>query len=358
MFNATAHPVVFRFAFEAGTSRGVLREKTSWFIRLKKNDVEGWGECSPIAGLSPEPLEIIEAKISTVLDEWQKDPGAIIEEASRWTEELARWPSLRFALETAWLDYSHGGQHTIFNNAFVQGKQAVPINGLVWMNTLEHMQAQIEDKLKQGYRCIKLKIGHHESASEMDLLKRLRARFSSKELMIRVDANGAYQQDSVYPVLEALAKLEVHSIEQPIAAGQPLLMAELCRNSPLPIALDEELIGHCSSEERSKLLEQLKPAYLVLKPSLHGGMMGCREWINLAAQQNIGWWMTSYLESSVGLNAIAQFTCEYDTSIFHGLGTGQIYTHNVFSPLEVHDGQLIYNIQKKWESPLKTGTSE
>jgi O-succinylbenzoate synthase len=352
MFNASVHPVVFRFAFEAGTSRGVLREKTSWFIRIEKNGMKGWGECSPIAGLSPEPLEIIEAKIITVLDEWQKDPATILDPASRWVEELSKWPSLRFALETAWLDYTNGGVHQLYANDFVKGKQAIPINGLVWMNTLEHMQAQIEDKLKQGYQCIKLKIGHHDFAAELNLLKALRDRFPAKELMIRVDANGAYQAQAVYPVLEALAKLEVHSIEQPVAAGQLELMSSLCQNSPLPIALDEELIAHSLPEEREALLHQLKPAYLVLKPSLHGGMSGCRQWIDLAHQQHIGWWMTSYLESSIGLNAIAQFTCEYQTSIFHGLGTGQIYTQNVASPLEVKAGKLTYNIEKKWESPL------
>ncbi len=352
MFNATVHPVVFRFAFEAGTSRGVLREKTSWFICLHKNGIEGWGECSPIAGLSPEPLEIIYAKIITVLDEWQKDPAMILDPASRWMEELAKWPSLRFALETAWLDYSQGGQHKIYNNAFVKGKQAIPINGLVWMNTLEHMQGQIEEKLKQGYRCIKLKIGHHDVASELNLLKGLRERFSAQELMIRVDANGAYEKNTVYPVLDALAQLEVHSIEQPIAAGQAALMAEVCRNSPVPVALDEELIRCVATEERHALLDQLNPAYLVLKPSLHGGLLGCKEWIDLAAQKNTGWWITSYLESSIGLNAIAQFTCEYDTTIFHGLGTGQIYTQNVGSPLEVESGKLLYNLQKEWESPL------
>ena len=352
MFNATVHPVIFQFAFEAGTSRGVLREKTSWFVRLKKNDTEGWGECSPIAGLSPEPLDIIEAKVSTVLDEWQKDPSAILDGASRWTEELAKWPALRFALETAWLDYSNGGCHKIYKNDFVKGKQTVPINGLVWMNTLEHMQAQIEDKLAQGYRCIKLKIGHHDFEAEEKLLSALRARFSAKELMIRVDANGAYKKDTVYKVLEALAKLEVHSIEQPVAAGQLELMADVCRYSPMPIALDEELIGHYLTEQKEELLHRLQPDYLVLKPSLHGGMMGCKEWIELATQHRIGWWMTSYLESSIGLNAIAQFTCEYDTTIFHGLGTGQIYTQNVYSPLTVEQGTLVYKSDRAWGSPL------
>jgi O-succinylbenzoate synthase len=352
MFHATVHPVVFQFAFEAGTSRGVLKQKTSWFIRLEKNGTTGWGECSPIGGLSPEPLALIEAKINTVLQDWQQDPPAILDAGSQWTEELAKWPSLRFALETAWLDYTNGGVHCIYPNDFVKGQRTIPINGLVWMNSVQHMQAQIEDKLKQGYRCIKLKIGHYDFASELRLIKDLRDRFPAKELMIRVDANGAYKKENVYAVLEALADAEVHSIEQPVAAGQLELMADVCRHSPLPVALDEELMAYRSTQQKIDLLQQLQPAYVVLKPSLHGGLQGCAAWIKLAADNNIGWWLTSYLESSIGLNAIAQFTCQYDTSNFHGLGTGQIYTQNVSSPLHVENGTLGYERTREWGNPL------
>lgn len=352
MFKVTVHPKVFRFAFEAGTSRGIIKEKTSWFIRLEKQGTVGWGECSPIEGLSPEPLEIIEEKISTVIEEWKKEPSLIENEISRWKEELDKWPSLRFALETAWLDYKNGGKHVIYQNDFCMGKLAIPINGLVWMNTIDHMQSQIEEKLKQGFRCIKLKIGHHDTDSELRLLKALRDRFSAKELMIRVDANGAYHKENVFSVLDSLAQLEVHSIEQPVAPGQWEVMKEICQNSPLAIALDEELINVTDKERKENLLDQLKPHYLVLKPSLHGGMLGCKEWIDLAERASVGWWMTSYLESAIGLNAIAQFTAQYANPIFHGLGTGKIYTENISSPLFVEEGALHYHFSKDWGSPV------
>jgi O-succinylbenzoate synthase len=352
MFKATAHPIVFRFAFEAGTSRGVLKEKTSWFIRLEREGVTGWGECSPIAGLSPEPLEIIEDKITTVLEEWEKNPAAILDPLSRWTEELYKWPALRFALETAWLDYINGGQHKLYDNSFFKGERSIPINGLVWMNTIDQMQQQIEEKLTQGYRCIKLKIGYYDFKEEYQLVKKLRERFVPDRLMIRVDANGAYTKENVFHVLHALAGLSVHSIEQPVAPGQRMLMADVCKNSPLPVALDEELIGYTSREEMDDLLRELKPSFLVLKPSLHGGIMGCRQWIESANSNNTDWWMTSYLESSIGLNAIAQFTCEYSTSLFHGLGTGQIYTQKIASPLRVQAGLLTYDHQMSWGNPL------
>jgi o-succinylbenzoate synthase len=349
---ASVHPVVFDFAFEAGTSRGVLKQKTSWFIRLEEAGICGWGECSPIAGLSPEPLEILEAKISTVLEEWVRHPEAILDPSSSWVEELMLWPSLRFALETAYLDFCNGGRHLIFDTDFFQGKQAIPINGLVWMNTIAHMEQQLEEKIQQGFQCIKLKIGHHPVEQELALLKQLRDRFPQEVLTIRVDANGAYTRQQADAVLKALADLGVHSIEQPIKAGDREGMAQLCRESPVPIALDEELIVPLSREEKMVLLAQLKPQYLVLKPSLHGGFMGCQAWIEAAESQGIAWWMTSYLESAVGLNAIAQFVSTYPSLSYQGLGTGQLYTRTIASPLEVKQGCLTYAKDKSWASPL------
>ena len=349
---ASVHPVVFDFAFEAGTSRGILKQKTSWFIKLEGNGIIGWGECSPIEGLSPEPFAIINEKIKTVIDEWVKCPEAILSEDSRWVDELSMWPSLRFALETAYLDFVNGGRRLIFNTPFFNGQQAIPINGLVWMNTLEHMQAQLEAKLKQGFKCIKLKIGHHNFQEEFKLLQHLRSRFSKDELTIRVDANGAYTEGNVFYVLENLASIGVHSIEQPIKAGQLNLLSKLCKESPLPIALDEELIKPFTADEKSNLLSLLKPHYIVLKPSLHGGIMGCREWIAHAEQQNISWWMTSYLETSIGLNSIAQFVSTFPNLSYQGLGTGSLYTRTIGSPLAVKQGALIYNIDKIWEAPV------
>lgn len=352
MVKASVHPVVFDFAFEAGTSRGVLKHKTSWFIGLEENQTKGWGECSPIKGLSPEPMDLLEAKIATVLEEWKKDPAAIMDPLSSWKEELILWPSLRFAMETAYLDFLHGGKKQLFETAFFEGKQAIPINGLVWMNTIEHMQAQIEEKLKQGFQCIKLKIGHYDFEEEFQLLKQLRARFPKEQLTIRVDANGAYEEKEVFFVLDSLASIDVHSIEQPIKEGQLNLLQTLCRDSPVDIALDEELIKPLSLEEKLQLLSFVKPQYLVLKPSLHGGFIGCEEWITLATQAGIGWWITSYLESSIGLNAIAQFVSQYPNLPYQGLGTGNLYKKNIKSPLETSRGCLVYKKEKEWNSPV------
>ena len=357
-------PHILRFKEEAGTSRGVLTQRTSWFLKVTDTDkpgVAGYGECGPLPGLSIDDIPDFKDHLATVctlfndldLEVFPFNLSIILDQLV--PEYL---PSVKFGLEMALLDFMNGGKRILFKNAFTCDEKGILMNGLIWMGSYENMVKQVEDKLAQGYSTLKMKVGAIDFDQELRILASIRERFSKEEITLRVDANGAFLPEDVNYKLSKLAEFDLHSIEQPIKAGQHELLAEICKSSPIPVALDEELIGHCSSEERSKLLEQLKPAYLVLKPSLHGGMMGCREWIHLAAQQNIGWWMTSYLESSVGLNAIAQFTCEYDTFIFHGLGTGQIYTHNVFSPLEVHDGQLIYNIQKKWESPLKTGTSE
>lgn len=351
----SVHPVVFDFAFEAGTSRGVLKQKTSWFIALSHEGITGWGECSPIEGLSPEPFDILEAKIYTVVEEWAKSPEAILDPSSAWVDELMRWPSLRFAMETAYLDWINGGRRLIFDTDFYRGLQAIPINGLVWMNTMDHMQAQVDAKIQEGFQCIKLKIGHHAFEQELSLLKHLRQRFSEDQLIIRVDANGAYNEQNVFSVLDSLSACGVHSIEQPIKAGKHTLMEKLCRESPVPIALDEELITPLQGEEKIQLLSFLKPQYLVLKPSLHGGMMGCRDWIAAAQVQGIEWWMTSYLESAVGLNAIAQFVSTYPSLSYQGLGTGKLYTRTIPSPLEVKKGNLCYNKDKSWSSSFMDG---
>jgi o-succinylbenzoate synthase len=349
---ASVHPVVFDFAFEAGTSRGVLKQKTSWFIRLEDAGVCGWGECSPIAGLSPEPLAILEAKIFTVLEEWVRHPEAILDPHSAWLEELMLWPSLRFALETAYLDFKQGGRHLIFDTDFYRGQQAIPINGLVWMNSIAHMEKQLEDKLQQGFQCIKLKIGHHPVQQELALLKQVRDRFPQEVLTIRVDANGVYTPEQVYAVLDDLAALGVHSIEQPIKAGNHAAMAKLCRESSVPIALDEELIQPSDGQQKKELLSMLKPQYLVLKPSLHGGVLGCRAWIEAAESLGVAWWMTSYLESAIGLNAIAQLVSTYPSLSYQGLGTGALYTKNITSPLAVNNGHLLYNVHQSWGSPI------
>jgi o-succinylbenzoate synthase len=235
------------------------------------------------------------------------------------------------------------GGSILFNNAFSRGERGIPINGLVWMGSYEEMMQRIEEKLSQGYRCIKLKIGAIDFDKELDMVRSIRERFSSKELQIRLDANGGFSYDEALYKMELLSQYAVHSIEQPIKAKQWAFMADLCRESPLPIALDEELIGVNMPEMKRHVLNIIKPAYIVLKPSLHGGMHGCREWISIAREMGIGSWITSALESNIGLNAIAQFTADVygdNITMAQGLGTGQLFTDNIDMPLEIRDNAL------------------
>ena len=253
-----------------------------------------------------------------------------------------------FGLETAWLSFLASSHTThrlpiIFDTPFSRGEVGIPINGLVWMGTYDEMLCRMEQKLKQGFRCVKLKIGAIGFDEELELIKRIRSRFSHHEVELRVDANGAFPFDEALYKLELLSQYNIHSIEQPIRAGQWANMAELCRESPLPIALDEELIGVNDPDQKRQMLNIIKPRYIILKPSLHGGMMGCREWIDTARDMGIGSWITSALESNIGLNAIAQFCSSvYGDTITmpQGLGTGQLFTDNIPMPLEIRGDQL------------------
>jgi o-succinylbenzoate synthase len=251
------------------------------------------------------------------------------------------YPSMLFGLETAMLNLREGCR--LFDTAFARGEVGIPINGLVWMGSYDEMLQRMEQKLEQGFRCVKLKIGAIDFEKEVDLVRRIRDRFSWHEVEIRLDANGGFSyDDDVLYKLELLSQY-AQSIEQPIKAGQWAYMARLCRESPLPIALDEELIGVNDLEQKSQLLNIIKPAYIVLKPSLHGGMAGCREWIETARQHDVGSWITSALESNVGLNTIAQFCSSvYGDHITmpQGLGTGQLFTDNIQMPLEIRGDQL------------------
>jgi L-alanine-DL-glutamate epimerase-like enolase superfamily enzyme len=256
------------------------------------------------------------------------------------------YPSMLFGLETALLDVrcqKEEGRSLLFDTAFSRGEVGIPINGLVWMGNYDEMLQRLEQKLEQGFRCVKLKIGAIDFEQELELVRRIRQRFSFHEVELRLDANGAFPYEEALYKLELLSQYAVHSIEQPIRKGQWAYMAELCRESPLPIALDEELIGVNDREMKSHMLNVIKPAYIVLKPSLHGGMAGCREWIEVARQHDVGSWITSALESNVGLNAIAQFCSSvYGDHIImpQGLGTGQLFTDNIPMPLEIRDNQL------------------
>ncbi len=329
-----AHTLQFRKP--AGTSRGVLTEKKLWMIKLWSHDpsLYGIGECSVIPGLSPDYADdkTYEEQLKAVCE----NPLLYLQQPHL----LADAPSLLFGLETAFLDWQNGGKQVLFDNAFTQGKAAIPINGLIWMGDPEFMQQQIAEKLAQGFSCIKMKVGAIDFDQELVLLKAIRKRYSSKQITLRVDANGAFSIAEAMEKLTRLAELDMHSIEQPIAAGQLSAMKALCERTPLPIALDEELIGVTKTEDREALLATIRPHYIILKPSLHGGLSGCLEWIALAESLSIPWWITSALESNIGLNAIAQFTGNFSPTLPQGLGTGGLFTSNFDSRLSIREGKL------------------
>jgi o-succinylbenzoate synthase len=351
-FTILAHKLHFRF--EAGTSRGILKEKTAFFLRAYENEspeVNGWGEAAPLPGLSVDDRFDFNSWMSTFCAQLSgidliKSEENIIE----WVDEVIpdQFPSIRFAFETALLDLMYGGKKKVFDNPFFDENIPIPINGLIWMGTKEFMLDQIEKKLQEGYRCIKMKIGAIDFDQECALLEYIRSRYSSEEIVLRVDANGAFDPKSAMDKLKKLAVYSLHSIEQPIKQGHVKDMAELCRATPLPIALDEELIGVNGIENKRKLLEAIQPQFIILKPSLIGGIKSSKEWIKLAESMRIAWWMTSALESNIGLNAIAQFTSTFSVTMAQGLGTGQLYHNNIDSPLAIENGYIYYDKRIKW----------
>jgi o-succinylbenzoate synthase len=326
-------PYQFTFKQASGTSRGILTHKKSWFISLQHdNGAKAWGECSIIEGLSPDYKNdvIYRQQIDYFCKQWLTD--------SINSEEISLFPSIQFGLETAVQDLATGSKQHLFDTPFSRGEIGIPINGLVWMGTTEFMQTQINEKIAQGFSCIKLKIGALEWKQELEILTKLRN--SNPELEIRVDANGAFTYDKAQYVLDELANLSVHSIEQPIRAGQIQEMARLCEISPCPIALDEELIGITTLKNKESLISTIRPHYIILKPSLIGGFSGMSEWIKSTEAHNIPWWATSALESNIGLNAIAQFTSTYNNPLPQGFGTGGLYTENIPSPLYISEGEI------------------
>ena len=335
-FNVKVTERVLHFKQPAGTSRGVYTERKSWFVEIADGKAVGQGECAPLPDLSCDARADYGEVLRHFCDEVEQT-GEIPYEAMR------DYPSMLFGLETAMMEVEGPRSTVLFDTAFSRGEVGIPINGLVWMGNHEEMLQRMEQKLEQGCRCVKLKIGAIDFEQELDLIKRIRDRFSFHEVELRLDANGAFPYEEALYKLELLSQYNIHSIEQPIRQGQWAYMAELCRESPLPIALDEELIGVNDPEMKSHMLNVIKPAYIVLKPSLHGGMAGCREWIEVARQHDVGSWITSALESNVGLNAIAQFCSSvYGDHITmpQGLGTGQLFTDNIPMPLEIRDNQL------------------
>lgn len=332
---------VLHFKQPAGTSRGVYTERRSWFVTVTDGSAVGVGECAPLPMLSCDDLPNYGEVLRRFCDDVERT-GEIDFEAMR------DYPSMLFGIETALQAIrptaTSPSVPRLFDTAFSRGEVGIPINGLVWMGTFEEMQQRIEQKLEQGFRCVKLKIGAIDFDHELELLKQIRSRFGHREVELRVDANGAfrYEDDALYK-LELLSQYALHSIEQPIPAGQWAYMAELCRDAPLPIALDEELIGINDPDQKRQMLNIIRPAYIVLKPSLHGGMAGTREWVEIARDMSIGSWITSALESNVGLNAIAQLCSSIygdDITMPQGLGTGQLFTDNIAMPLEIRGNRL------------------
>jgi o-succinylbenzoate synthase len=331
---------ILHFKQPAGTSRGVYTTHRSYYVTLEKEGVKGVGECSILPDLSCDamPWPRYEAVLRKTCE--------LVEQMGGIPYEMLRpYPSILFGLETAFAQVDAHGSTALSETPFSRGEEGIPINGLVWMGSFEEMYARLEEKLQQGFHCVKLKIGAIDFSRELELVRHIRKHFSKEQIELRVDANGGFTPENAMQRLRDLAKYDIHSIEQPVKQHQWREMAFLCKESPLPIALDEELIGVNQPEQKARLLDTIHPAYIVLKPSLHGGMMGCREWIRLARERGIGSWITSALESNVGLNAIAHFCAEvYGPHITmpQGLGTGLLYMDNIDRPLEIIGDKLWY----------------
>ena len=328
---ASYHKYTLDFKVPSGTSRGILRHKETYFLELIDSDNKGVGECNLFKGLSADDVQDYEEILSEFCEKINRG------EEVYW-EDYRKFPSIQFGYEQALLSLKAEGE-VLFPSAFTNSKKGIQINGLIWMGDFAFMKSQIQDKLDQGFTCIKLKIGPNWE-QEKAMLTELRKDFPAEQLELRVDANGAFNFEEAQQVLKDLANLEIHSIEQPIKAGNGQQMADLCQTTPTPIALDEELIGVFDLVDKKKLLEVINPQYIILKPALVGGFKGSQEWIDIADQLGIGWWITSALESNVGLNAIAQWTFTLNNPMPQGLGTGGLFTNNIDSPLEIRGEEL------------------
>ena len=333
------------FKVPAGTSRGVLKSKETYFLMLESEGRKGIGEVALFRGLSHDDRPDFESRLDWLVKN--------ISNGLDWCiKELQEYPAIVFGLEQAFLSLESESMFELFPSNFTLGKESIDINGLVWMGDKEAMQKQIRDKLESGFTVVKMKIGAIDFETELTLLDSIRNDFSPTEIEIRVDANGAFSPDEAMDKLKRLSEYSIHSIEQPIRQGQHEAMARLCESSPVAIALDEELIGLNQLDERAKLLEAVKPQYLIFKPSLIGGIRSCNEWIDLCQKHEIGWWITSALESNVGLNAIAQYTFTLNNPMPQGLGTGGgLFTNNIQSPLQVENGALHYDPTVNWGDP-------
>lgn len=338
-----AHPLVF--VRPAGTSRGFLEEKPCWFIKLQSaRGPSGIGEVSFIPGLSVEDQEDLEIQVDHVcklISRGEMDPS----------QHLPALPGVQFALETAVRDMETGGKQLLYPSAFTAGEAGIATNGLIWMGSKTFMISQIREKMKLGCKVLKVKVGALDFPEELELLNWIRSEFGSQDLEIRLDANGAWTPDEARLKMEQFSRFFIHSIEQPIARGQLDDLARLCRDSAIPVALDEELIGISDPLERNELMDKVRPAYIIIKPGLLGGFSVAADWIALADIYRAGWWVTSALESNVGLSAIAQWTWQLGVRRHQGLGTGALYTNNIHSPLLMRGEQLWYRPGIKWDLP-------
>ncbi|WP_370390978.1 o-succinylbenzoate synthase [uncultured Winogradskyella sp.] len=336
---------VLDFKRPSGTSRGIMTSKETWFIILEENSKIGIGECGILRGLSIDDRIGYEDKLKWTCEHINKGLDTLL-------KELIDWPSIQFGLEMAFKSLRSNSPFVLLPSKFTDGLDAIKINGLIWMGDDKFMRQQIKEKIEAGFDCIKLKIGAIDFQTELDILKSIRKEFSPSDIELRVDANGAFKPNEALEKLKYLSEYQLHSIEQPVKPGQIESMAALCEASPLPIALDEELIGVFDLQSKEQLLADIKPQFIILKPSLIGGYKGSEEWISTAEDLNIKWWITSALESNVGLNAIAQWTYTLGNLMPQGLGTGGLFTNNFHSPLNVKNGTLQYDISKQWNFNL------
>lgn len=342
---ATYKQYFLNFKRPSGTSRGVLSSKESFFLLLKDGDKTGIGECGLLRTLSIDDRPDYEEKLKWVCANISLGPVKL------W-ESLKEYPSIQFGVEMAFASLKAEDPFFLFPSEFTRGTGSMSINGLVWMGDKNFMKEQIIEKIDSGFYCIKLKIGAIDFQAELDLLKYIRKEFSLEKIEIRVDANGAFSPADALEKLKWLSNYGIHSIEQPIKQGQVEKMADLCSKSPIPIALDEELIGVTSVTKKEQLIQTINPQYLIFKPSLIGGFRGTKEWLDLTRNNGMGWWITSALESNVGLNAISQWTFMQQPNLPQGLGTGSLYTNNFDSPLKMEKGKIYYDPQIKWNFNL------
>lgn len=330
---------ILHFKQPAGTSRGVYTERKIWLVEMKEGERKGIGECAPLPQLSCDDITNYSETLRMFCDQIEQT-GVIDYQA------LRPYPSMLFSLESAWAQLRVNGSAKLFDTPFGRGEEGITINGLVWMGTFEEMYQRIEEKIQAGFHCVKLKIGAIDWEREISLIKFIRQHFTKEQIELRVDANGGFTPQEAMRKLEQLATYDIHSIEQPIKQHQWKEMARLCHETPLPIALDEELIGINNTTSKIELLDTIHPQYIILKPSLHGGMHGSEEWIKLAQERGIGSWITSALESNIGLNAIAHFAAKMygpHISMPQGLGTGQLFTDNIPMPIEIRGEKLYFN---------------